>query len=177
MAPAPRAPEIEPPMFAPPPAAPTAPPFAAPQAPQYGAPAPPAFPSAPSFAGPGAASPFDAPSMTPRTPPPGSHAPSLGPPELRLYSNEAGERVEPHAPAPVPSSAPAARASGPSDFTRLLTPVEAPPAAPAPPAVKPSVKAEPAGGARRPSALPLIIVVTFAFVAAAALILYVALRK
>ena len=121
-------------------------------------------------------SPFDAPPMTPRPPAPGADAGSLGPPELRLYANEAGERVEAHAPPPVPSGAPAPRSSGPSDFTRMLTPVEAPPSSPAPAAVKPSAKPD-AAGARRPSALPLIIVVTFAFVAAAALILYVALRK
>jgi len=101
----------------------------------------------------------------------------MGPPELRLYSNEAGERVEPYAPPPVPSSGPVPRASGPSDFTRMLTPVEAPPSAPPPPAVKPAAKAPEPGGGRKPSALPLIIALIVATVAAAALILYFVLRK
>jgi hypothetical protein len=109
--------------------------------------------------------------MAPR----GSDA-SAGPPELRLYSDEAGERVEPYAPPPVPSSAPPPRA-GPSDFTRMLTPVEAPNSAPPPPAVRPNAKPEPAGGGRKPSMLPLLIVVMFAFVAAATLILYIVLKK
>jgi hypothetical protein len=59
----------------------------------------------------------------------------------------------------------------------MLTPVEAPPAAPAAPAPKPNAKPEQAAGGRRPSLLPLILVVMFAFVSAAALILYFALRK
>ena len=102
---------------------------------------------------------------------------SAGPPELRLYSDEAGERVEAYAPPPVPSSGPAPRA-GPSDFTRMLTPVEAPNSAPPPPAVRPNAKPEPAaGGGRKPSMLPLLIVVMFAFVAAATLILYIVLKK
>ncbi len=101
----------------------------------------------------------------------------MGPPELRLYANEAGERVEPYAPPPVPSSAPAPRASGPSDFTRMLTPVEAPPSAPPPPAVKPTAKPDAGGGGRKPSALPLIIVLNVALIAAVALILYFVLRK
>ena len=110
-------------------------------------------------------------------PPRGSEA-SGGPPELRLYSNEAGERVEPYAPPPMPSGAPAPRALGPSDFTRMLTPVEAPPAAPAQPAVRPNARPEPAaGGGRKPSMLPLLIVLMFAFVAAASLILYIVLKK
>jgi hypothetical protein len=78
----------------------------------------------------------------------------------------------------MPSTAPAPRAVGPSDFTRMLTPVDAPSSAPSPPPAKPN--ANPQGGAaggRKPSALPLILVVTFAFVTAAALILYVALKK
>jgi len=100
----------------------------------------------------------------------------MGPPELRLYANEAGERVEPYAPPPVPSSAPAPRASGPSDFTRMLTPVEAPPSVAAPPAVKPTAKPD-AGGGRKPSALPLIIVLNVALIAAVGLILYFVLRK
>ena len=100
----------------------------------------------------------------------------MGPPELRLYANEAGERVEPYAPPPVPSSAPAPRASGPSDFTRMLTPVEAPPSVPPPPAVKPTAKPD-AGGGRKPSALPLIIVLNVALIAAVGLILYFVLRK
>ena len=177
----PRAPDPgPPPMFAPPPARPTTPPFAAPQAPVYGATplasssASPDFPTAPPFAAPRGASPFDAPSMSPS---PRGDAQSLGPPELRLFANEAGERVEPHAPPPVPSSGPAPRASGPSDFTRMLTPVEAVPSTPAPAAVKPAPKAEPAAGGRRPSMLPLIIVIMFAFVSAAALIVFFALRK
>ena len=58
----------------------------------------------------------------------------------------------------------------------MLTPVEAPPVAPAPPAVKPNAKAEPAAGGRKPSLLPLLIVLMFAFVSAAALILYFVLR-
>jgi hypothetical protein len=101
----------------------------------------------------------------------------MGPPELRLYSNEMGERVEPYAPPPVPSAAPQPRASGPSDFTRMLTPVEAPPSAPPPPAVRPAAKPDAAGGGRKPSALPLIIVLIVALVAGAALILFFALRK
>jgi hypothetical protein len=101
----------------------------------------------------------------------------MGPPELRLYANEAGERVEPYAPPPVPSSAPVPRASGPSDFTRMLTPVEAPPSAPPPPAVKPTAKPDAGGGGRKPSALPLIIVLNVALIAAVGLILYFVLRK
>lgn len=110
--------------------------------------------------------------MTPRA----SDA-SSGPPELRLYENEAGERVEPYAPPPVPSGAPIPRASGPSDFTRMLTPVEAPSSAPTPPAVRPNASPQPAAGGRKPSMLPLLIVVMFAFVAAATLILYIVLKK
>lgn len=110
--------------------------------------------------------------MTPRAPE------AAGPPELRLYENEGGERVEPYAPPPVPSGAPAPRALGPSDFTRMLTPVEAPSSAPTPPAVRPNASAAPAAaGGRKPSTLPLLIVVMFAFVAAAALILYIVLKK
>lgn len=101
----------------------------------------------------------------------------MGPPELRLYANEAGERVEPYAPPPVPSSAPLPRASGPSDFTRMLTPVEAPPSVPPPPAVKPTAKPDAGGGGRKPSALPLIIVLNVALIAAVGLILYFVLRK
>ena len=101
----------------------------------------------------------------------------MGPPELRLYSNEAGERVEPYAPPPVPSSPPVPRASGPSDFTRMLTPVEAPPSAPPPPSVKPAAKPEAPGGGRKPSALPLIIAINVAVIGAVALILYFVLRK
>ena len=100
----------------------------------------------------------------------------MGPPELRLYANEAGERVEPYAPPPVPSSAPVPRASGPSDFTRMLTPVEAPPSVPPPPVVKPTAKPD-AGGGKKPSALPLIIVLNVALIAAVGLILYFVLRK
>jgi len=59
----------------------------------------------------------------------------------------------------------------------MLTPVEAVPSTPAPAAVKPAPKAEPAAGGRRPSMLPLIIVIMFAFVSAAALIVFFALRK
>lgn len=101
----------------------------------------------------------------------------MGPPELRLFTSESGENVEPYAPPPVPSRAPAPRVAGPSDFTRMLTPVEAPPAAPPPPAVKPAPKADAAAGARKPSALPLIIVLILAAIAAAAVIVFFALRK
>ena len=102
----------------------------------------------------------------------------MGPPELRLFSNEAGDRVEPYSPPPVPSSGPMHRASGPSDFTRMLTPVEPPPAAPAPPPVKPNAKPDAAGGGgRKPSVLPLIIVLNVALIAAVGLILYIVLRK
>jgi hypothetical protein len=102
----------------------------------------------------------------------------MGPPELRLYTNEVGDRVEPYAPPPIPSSAPAPRASGPSDFTRMLTPVQAPPAAPAPPPVKPNAKSDAAGGGgRKPSIVPLIIVLNVALIAAIGLILYIVLRK
>lgn len=105
----------------------------------------------------------------------------LGPPELRLFEDEAGQRVEPFAPPPAPASASPlpSRASGPSDFTRMLTPVDAPPAAPPTPTIKPNAKpaAAAAGGGRKPSLLPLILVVTFALVAGAALILYFVLRS
>jgi len=100
----------------------------------------------------------------------------MGPPELRLYSNEMGERVEPYAPPPIPSSAPLPRASGPSDFTRMLTPVEAPSSAPPPPAVKPGARPDQAAGGRKPSALPLIIVLNVALVVAVGLVLYFVLR-
>jgi len=161
------------PSAAPPPSRePSAPPFAPPAGPPAFGSAPPAATPAP-FAAPPASLQFGGPSLTPRSP-----GASLGPPELKLGdANEMGERVEPHLPAPVPSSAPPPRASGPSDFTRMLTPVEAPKAAPAAPAVKPNAKAEGAVGGRKPSLLPLLIVLIFAFVAAAALILYVVLRN
>jgi hypothetical protein len=107
----------------------------------------------------------------------GADSPSLGPPELRLYANEPDDRAEPLAPPPVPLGAPAPRVSGPSDFTRMLTPVEAAPAAPMAPAVKPNAKPDQAGGGRRPSLLPIILVVMFALVTAAALIVFFALRK
>ena len=133
----------------------------------------PAAPSAPPYAAPNARQePLDL-SLVPR-----KAEVSLGPPELRLFSDEAGQRVEPFAPPPAPASAPASRgASGPSDFTRMLTPVEAPMAQPPRPAAKPNAKpdAAPAGG-RKPSLLPLMLVVTFALVAGAALILYFVLR-
>ena len=60
----------------------------------------------------------------------------------------------------------------------MLTPVEAPTAGAPPPAVRPNAKPEPAAaGGRKPSMLPLLIVVMFAFVAAATLILYIVLKK
>jgi hypothetical protein len=99
----------------------------------------------------------------------------MGPPELRLFTNDAGDRVEPYAPPPVPSSAPLARASGPSDFTRMLTPVEAPPAAAAPPPVRPNAKPDAPAG-RKPSILPLIIVLNVALIIAVGLLLFFALR-
>ena len=110
----------------------------------------------------------------------GPDSPSLGPPELRLYANEPGDRAEPLAPPPVPppARAPAPRGTlGPSDFTRMLTPVTAAPAPPVAPAVKPNAKPDQAAGGRRPSILPIILVVMFALVTAAALILFFALRK
>jgi diguanylate cyclase len=137
--------------------------------------APPPAPSAPAYGAPNARRELDL-SLVPRQP-----ESSLGPPELRLFSDEAGQRVEPFAPPPAPASAaaPAPRgATGPSDFTRMLTPVEAPRAAPAPaPPPRPAAKPDgaPAGG-RKPSLLPLVLVVTFALVTAAALILYFVLR-
>ena len=135
---------------------------------------PPVAPSAPPYAAPNARQDALDLSLVPRKP-----EASLGPPELRLFSDESGQRVEPFAPPPAPSSAPAARgSSGPSDFTRMLTPVEAAPVAPPPAAVRPNAKPEaaPAGG-RKPSLLPLLLVVTFALVAGAALILYFVLRS
>jgi hypothetical protein len=59
----------------------------------------------------------------------------------------------------------------------MLTPVEAPSSAPPPPAVKPAPKPDAAGGNKKPSALPLIIVLNVAAIAAVGLILYFVLRK
>jgi hypothetical protein len=59
----------------------------------------------------------------------------------------------------------------------MLTPVEAPPSAPPPPAVKSASKPEASGGARKPSALPLIIALNVALIGAVALILYFVLRR
>ena len=135
---------------------------------------PPVAPSAPPYAAPNAREHVLDLSLVPRKP----EAP-LGPPELRLFADEAGQRVEPYAPPPAPASGPAAprAATGPSDFTRMLTPVDAPPIAPPAPAVKPNAKpTAPAAGGRKPSLLPLMLVVTFALVSAAALILYFLLR-
>jgi len=130
-------------------------------------------PSGPPFAAPSSDQSFGA---TPSTPH-GTDSP-LGPPELRLYANEANERAEPYAPPPMPSAAPPPRALGPSDFTRMLTPVDPPSSAPSPPPAKPNANPQAAAAAgRKPSALPLILVVTFALITAAALILYVALKK
>jgi hypothetical protein len=160
-------------MFTPPSAQPTSLPFAPPPGPPAFASAPPPLaPAGPAFAAPPAAPLYGSSPMTPR----GPDSP-VGPPELRLYSNEPGERAEPYAPPPLPSSAPAPRAVGPSDFTRMLTPVEVAPSAPAPPAVKPNARPDAAAGGRKPSLLPLIIVLMFAFVAAATLILYFVLKK
>jgi hypothetical protein len=132
-------------------------------------------PSAPPYAAPNANQNVSELSLVPR-----KVEASLGPPELRLYANETGQRAEPFAPPPAPASgaAPAPRgAIGPSDFTRMLTPVEAPPVAPPAPPARPNAKADaaPAAG-RKPSLLPLILVVTFALLAGAALILYFVLR-
>jgi hypothetical protein len=60
----------------------------------------------------------------------------------------------------------------------MLTPVEAPSSAPPPaPAVRPAPMPDAAGVGREPSALPLIIVLNIAALAAIGLILYFVLRR
>lgn len=112
----------------------------------------------------------------PHAPPlqaPGPTPAGLSPPELRL-TNDIAERAQAYAPPPLPAAAP--QPVGPSDFTRMLTPVEPPAPAPAPPPLRPAAPAGSTGGARKPSLVPLIIVLNIALVAGAALILYFVLR-